>query len=89
MSHAPVLHELTKRWWLLLLRGVAAIAFGILAFIWPGVTLITLVIFYGAFALIDGILAPAAAFTPLEEPQPTRHLCGIINLLVEAQDIVG
>jgi uncharacterized membrane protein HdeD (DUF308 family) len=59
---APLLNTLTKRWWLLLLRGIAAIVFGVLAFAWPGVTLLTLVILYGAFALVDGVLALAAAF---------------------------
>jgi uncharacterized membrane protein HdeD (DUF308 family) len=59
---APLFNALTKRWWLLLLRGIAAIVFGILAFIWPGITLLTLVILYGAFALVDGVLSLAAAF---------------------------
>ena len=35
--------------------------FGILAFAWPGLTLVALVIFYGAYALIDGVVALAAA----------------------------
>jgi uncharacterized membrane protein HdeD (DUF308 family) len=48
---------LAKYWWLLLLRGIVAILFGVLAFIWPGITLLTLVLFYGAFALADGVLA--------------------------------
>jgi len=52
---------LARNWWLLLLRGICAIAFGVLAFIWPGVTLLTLVLLYGAYALIDGVLAIAAA----------------------------
>jgi uncharacterized membrane protein HdeD (DUF308 family) len=58
---APILPVLAKYWWLVLLRGIAAIIFGILAFIWPGITLLTLILFYGAFALVDGVLALANA----------------------------
>lgn len=57
----PGLHALAKNWWLLLLRGIAGIIFGVLAFIWPGITLLTLVIFYGAYALMDGIFSILAA----------------------------
>ena len=57
----PMLHTLARYWWLTLLRGVAAIIFGVLAFIWPGITLVTLVLFWGAFTLVDGILALAHA----------------------------
>ena len=58
---ASLLHGLASNWWLEVLRGVAAIIFGILAFAWPGITLLTLVLFWGAFALVDGVLALAAA----------------------------
>ena len=44
------------------MRGVAAIAFGILAFVWPGLTLITLTVLWGAYALVDGVIAIWAAF---------------------------
>lgn len=42
------------RWWAVLIRGLVAIAFGILAFTWPGATLATLVLLFGSYALLDG-----------------------------------
>jgi len=48
---------LGDNWWLLLLRGIAAIAFGVLALFWPGITLITLTLLWGAYTLVDGVFA--------------------------------
>ena len=82
MPHFPLLRELSKHWWLLLLRGIAAIAFGVLAFIWPGLTLLTLVILYGVFAIIDGVLALAAVFgrTGPDVPKWWLVLTGILGI---------
>ena len=78
----PMLHALAKGWWWLLLRGIAAIVFGVLAFAWPGLTLVTLVLFYGAFALVDGVIALAAAFRGSAKPVPTWWLVvvGILGI---------
>ena len=54
------LRELAENWWLLL-RGIAAIAFGVLAFTWPGLTLLTLTFLWGFYAIADGVLALWAA----------------------------
>lgn len=57
----PMLDDLARNWWLILLRGVLAIIFGVLAFVWPGITLVALVLLYGAFAFTDGVLSIVAA----------------------------
>jgi uncharacterized membrane protein HdeD (DUF308 family) len=45
------------RWWVILLRGVVAIAFGVLAFTWPVLTLATLVLLFGFYAFVDGVFS--------------------------------
>lgn len=52
---------LARNWWLFFLRGLAAIIFGVLSLIWPGISLVTLVFLFGAYALVDGTFALAAA----------------------------
>lgn len=54
---------LTKNWWAVLIRGVAGIIFGILAFVMPVATLAALVLLFGAYALVDGIFNVVAAAT--------------------------
>ncbi len=50
----PNVHSLAERWWLLVVRGVVAIAFGLLALAEPDIAVVTLVIFFGTYALFDG-----------------------------------
>ena len=76
---SAMVHALAKNWWMLLLRGIAAIIFGVLAFAWPGMTLLTLVLLYGAFALVDGVLAIIAAITG-GAPAP-RWWLAVVGLL--------
>src|SRR4051812_3658210 len=52
---------LARNWWALVLRGLFAVLFGITAFGWPGITLGALVLLYGAYSLVDGVFAVAAA----------------------------
>jgi uncharacterized membrane protein HdeD (DUF308 family) len=76
---AAMVHALAKNWWMLLLRGIAAIIFGGLALAWPGMTLVTLILLYGAFVLVDGVLAIVAAITG-GAPAP-RWWLAIVGLL--------
>ncbi len=57
----PTLDALARNWWIIMLRGVAAVVFGLLAFVWPVITLFVLILMYGTFALFDGVLSIAAA----------------------------
>jgi uncharacterized membrane protein HdeD (DUF308 family) len=56
-----MLGVLARNWWALLIRGIAAVVFGVLAFVWPGATIVALVILFGAYAFVDGVFAIVAA----------------------------
>ena len=57
-----MLFTVCKRWWVLMVRGLAAIALGICAIVWPGVTMVSLVYLFGIFSIIDGIAALVLGF---------------------------
>jgi len=52
---------LAQNWWLIALRGVFAILFGIVAFAAPGAVMLTLALFFAAYLLVDGVVGIAAA----------------------------
>ena len=52
-----MLELLLRRWWLIVLRGVVAILFGLLALAWPGITVLALALLWGIYALVDGVTA--------------------------------
>src|SRR6266540_4229227 len=60
---------LTRSWWILAIRGIAAILFGIAAFVWPSITLAALVLLFGAYALVDGIFAVIAGISVRKEQE--------------------
>ena len=81
----PMLDDLARNWWLILLRGVCAIIFGVLTILWPGLTLFTLILLYGVFALFDGGLAIGAAImggTPA--PRWWLALVGVLGIVAGA-----
>jgi uncharacterized membrane protein HdeD (DUF308 family) len=48
--------SVTRNWWTLALRGTLAVIFGVIAFAWPGVTFEALVLLFGVYAFLDGVL---------------------------------
>src|SRR5215467_12946129 len=54
--HERLASILTHSWWLLVLRGLAAILFGVLTWLQPGISLAALVLLFGIYALADGVL---------------------------------
>lgn len=56
-----MIETLARNWWAIALRGAAALIFGILALVWPSITVLVLVTLFGAYALVDGAFALATA----------------------------
>src|SRR6266496_5799455 len=57
-----MLGRLAQNWWVLVLRGIIGILFGILAFAYSRDTVAALVILLGAYMLVDGVTALVMAF---------------------------
>ena len=57
LANRPLLRHMAEYWWLMLLRGIAAVVFGLLAFFMPAAAGLSLVLLWGAYALADGILS--------------------------------
>jgi uncharacterized membrane protein HdeD (DUF308 family) len=58
---SPNVGQLADRWWMLVIRGAAAIVFGVLTFVMPAVSLFALVLLWGGYALVDGAFNVMAA----------------------------
>lgn len=75
---------LSRLWWVLALRGAVALLLGILALIWPGITLLVLVALFAAFALLAGvvILAGALRYRTLDRGWWLLLLMGLVSVVV-------
>ncbi|MBM4443551.1 MAG: HdeD family acid-resistance protein [Candidatus Rokubacteria bacterium] len=73
---------LARNWWILALRGAAAVLFGILTFVTPAISLAVLVLFFGGYALADGVLSLIAVFRRREGGRPWWALLaeGIVSI---------
>jgi uncharacterized membrane protein HdeD (DUF308 family) len=74
---------LVRNWPILALRGAAAIIFGVLAWFWPDITLITLMIFFGAYLLVDGVSnLVTAARGEIRESRGVVATMGIVEIII-------
>jgi uncharacterized membrane protein HdeD (DUF308 family) len=74
---------LTLRWTTLLARGLVGVAFGVLAMAWPDETVAVLVVLWGSWALIDGVMTLAiVGRVPGTAPKVVAILAGVVALLV-------
>ena len=53
--------ELTRIWWMMIVRGTVAILFGLAAIVWPQKSLLIATSIFGLFILIDGVLITIAS----------------------------
>jgi uncharacterized membrane protein HdeD (DUF308 family) len=76
-----MLSFIAREWWVFLVRGIAAIGFGIAALVWPGPTLYVLVALFGAYVLVDGTTMLIALIRG--DPLARRHAwaVGIMGVL--------
>jgi uncharacterized membrane protein HdeD (DUF308 family) len=75
-----MIEALKRNWWVLVIRGICGIVFGVIAFAYPGLALATLVILFGAWVLVDGVFRIVGATAGrASDPDWGFHL--IIGLL--------
>ena len=56
-----LIETLKRHWWVPVLRGIAAVVFGGMAFVYPGLTVAVLVLLFGAWVLVDGVFRVVGA----------------------------
>ena len=75
--------SLAEHWWAITARGVAAILFGVLLFMRPGIGMLTLVLLFGAYAIVDGVFNVVAAVRHAREHERWGWLLfsGLVSVL--------
>ena len=74
---------LARNWWVMALRGIGAILFGLVAFGMPGLVLLTLVFVFAAYLVFDGVLAIVAGIRAASHHERFRMLLleGVLNIV--------
>lgn len=80
---SPAAETLVKNWWLFTLRGILGIIFGFLALIFPGPTMLSLVLFFSAYMLVDGVAAIISAVRAIRRKEDRWGILifeGLLNI---------
>src|SRR5690349_10966774 len=77
---------LAQNWWAMALRGVFAILFALIAFFWPGATILSIVLIFSAYMLVDGVLGIVSAIRAARNNQRWGLLVleGLLDIAVGA-----
>ena len=77
-----MLENLQKNWWLLAVRGVLAILFGLLALFSPMIVVVSLLTFFSFFAILSGIFIITLALLGELDSRWLRLLEGLVFVAV-------
>ncbi len=74
---------MARNWWMILIRGIAAVIFGIaILFVWPGLVLSTMALVFAVYVFVDGIFAIITAISHRDQPRWwVMVLEGIVGIL--------
>jgi uncharacterized membrane protein HdeD (DUF308 family) len=77
--------NLAQNWWLFTLRGIFGILFGLIALIFPGPTMLSIVIVFSAYMLVDGVAGIISAMRAIRRKEDRWGLLifeGLLNIAV-------
>lgn len=69
-------------WWVFALQGLVLLIFGILAIVLPGITLLVLMIAFGAFLLVDGVFAVAGSIVSRKTKWWLLLPAGVVSIVI-------
>lgn len=80
----PMIGVLARNRWMVVLRGVLAVLFGLTAWVWPDLTATVLVALFGAYALVDGAFAVVAGIASYGDNEPwwAELLTGVAGIVL-------
>jgi uncharacterized membrane protein HdeD (DUF308 family) len=84
--HQAMIEVLARNWWAIGIRGILGILFGLIALFLPGVTMLSLVLVFAAYAFVDGVFGIASAVRAARENERWGYLLleGVVSIAAAA-----